>query len=357
MRKRNEENERIKRAYLGYLKQAKGQDETSLDKAAAAILMFEEATGFKSFKAFHIEQAGRFKVFLEKRKNKRTGKPLSLSTRDATLRLVKAFFHWLASQPGYKSRISYSDVEYFNNNSKNARAAHSQRPLPFPSIQQCAHAFQAMPEGSDEKLRDKAIFAFLMLTSARGSAVASLRLKHINLHDGYVFQDGREVDTKNSKTIDTWFFPVDPAYRRYFEDWVHYLSDVKFFGPEDALFPKARVGVLDGRFANLGLSRDPHGSSAKVRTVIKEAFAAVQMPPYTPHGYRKTLVGLGNEVCQTLEQMKAWSMNLGHENLATTAGSYLPVSRERQGEVLKGLGRKFTAYFVENLFLDRGKYR
>jgi hypothetical protein len=102
MRKVNEENERIKRKYIAYLKQAKGQDVKSLDKTLAAILKFEESSNFKPFKKFHIEQAGKFKTYLEKARNPRTGKPLRLSTTDATLRLVKAFFHWLAGQSGYK---------------------------------------------------------------------------------------------------------------------------------------------------------------------------------------------------------------------------------------------------------------
>ena len=38
MRKFNEQNERIKRQYLIFLKEAKGQDEASLDKVAAALL-------------------------------------------------------------------------------------------------------------------------------------------------------------------------------------------------------------------------------------------------------------------------------------------------------------------------------
>ena len=61
MRKYCEENERIKRRYLRYIKEAKRQDVKSVDKAAAAIFRFEESTGFKPFKKFHIEQAIVFK--------------------------------------------------------------------------------------------------------------------------------------------------------------------------------------------------------------------------------------------------------------------------------------------------------
>lgn len=114
MRKFNEENERIKRHYLQYLREAKRCDPTTVDKAADAILKFESSTGFKPFKKFQIEQVITFKRKLELAKNVRTGKPLSKATIDGVLRASKAFIHWLAGQSGYKSRIKYSDADYFN---------------------------------------------------------------------------------------------------------------------------------------------------------------------------------------------------------------------------------------------------
>ncbi len=334
MPKFNAENERIKRRYIEYLKQAKGQDEKTLDKVAAALRMFEDSTGVKPFKKFHIEQATRFKADLDKARNARTGNRLSISTVDAILRLVKAFIAWLAWQPGYRSRISPADAEYFNNSAKNSRVAHAKRPIPYPSMQQCLRAFEAMPEGNEYELKDKALFAFFMLTGARDGAVASLRLKHVSLDQKHVFQDPREVNTKNAKTIDTWFFPVDPGYLEVFTRWVLHLKEVRFFGPEDALFPKIEIAARDGVFHRAGLSREPYATASKLNKVVKGAFRAVQMPEYTPHAFRKTLALLGDEICTSMEQRKAWSMNLGHEHLATTINSYIPVSRERQAEIL-----------------------
>ncbi len=85
-----------------------------------------------------------------------------------------------------------------------------------------------------------------------------------------------------------------------------------------------------------GFSREPHATGVKFNEFIRGAFAAVQMPEYTPHSFRKTLAKHGDEICNSMEQHKARSMNLGHEHLATTVNSYIPVSRERQREVLAG---------------------
>ena len=62
MRKFNEENERIKRRYLQYLKRAKRKDASTVQKAAEGILRFEVSTNYADFKRFHIEQVNRFQV-------------------------------------------------------------------------------------------------------------------------------------------------------------------------------------------------------------------------------------------------------------------------------------------------------
>ena len=101
MTKRNAENERVKRRYLVYLKDAKGRDNASIDAAASAIERFEEYVKRRDFRSFHIEQARGFKAHLMAATNARTGKPLSASTVHATLAALKAFFVWLADQRGY----------------------------------------------------------------------------------------------------------------------------------------------------------------------------------------------------------------------------------------------------------------
>ena len=81
-RKFNEDNERIKRRYMQFLREAKRRDQTTVDKVADAILRFERGTAFKPFKRFHIEQAMTFKRQLDADRNTRTGKPLSKATID-----------------------------------------------------------------------------------------------------------------------------------------------------------------------------------------------------------------------------------------------------------------------------------
>jgi len=121
------QNERIKRAYFIYLAEAQGFSESTLDALAKALNRFETYTKFRDFKAFHIEQAQGFKANLAERMSLHTKEPLSKATLYATLNALKRFFIWLAGQPGYKSRISYSDAEYFNLSAKETRIAKARR--------------------------------------------------------------------------------------------------------------------------------------------------------------------------------------------------------------------------------------
>jgi hypothetical protein len=61
MAKSKTPNERIKRAYIDFLRQAMGRSEASLEAVAAALHRFESYTRFRDFHDFHIEQTKAFK--------------------------------------------------------------------------------------------------------------------------------------------------------------------------------------------------------------------------------------------------------------------------------------------------------
>ena len=73
--------------------------------------------------------------------------------------------------------------------------------------------------------------------------------------------------------------------------------------------------------------------------MFKEAFEAAGLAYFNPHSFRNTLARFGEKVCQTPEDFKAWSQNLGHEGVLTTFFSYGEVQPVRQAEIIKNLGR------------------
>jgi site-specific recombinase XerD len=245
MKTHNPQNERIKRAYFTYLAEAKGFSEPTLDGIAKAMNRFESYTKFRDFKAFHIEQAKGFKASLAAQMSTRTKDRLSKATLYATLSALKRFFVWLAGQPGYRSRISYADAEYFNLSAKETRVAKTHRDERVPTLEQIRHVISMMPAATEIERRDRALIAFTILTGARDGATASLKLKHIDVDQSRVDQDAREVNTKFSKSFATWFFPVGDDIRQVVVDWVTYLRQEKLWGLDDPLFPARRERFLN----------------------------------------------------------------------------------------------------------------
>ena len=107
-------------------------------------------------------------------------------------RTSKGFFHWLAGQPGYKSRLQYSDADYFNLSEKDVRVATARREQTGPTLDQVKHVIAMMPADSEIERRNRALIAFTLLTGARESAIASMKLKHVNLAAGCVEQDAHD---------------------------------------------------------------------------------------------------------------------------------------------------------------------
>jgi len=336
MTKYNEQNERIKREYYRYLKEARRQSEPSIDMKTAAINRFETYTGHKDFKSFHREQAIGFKTKLAEQLNQKTGERLSKSTVRSTLTALRAFFIWLADQPGFKSRISYSDADYFNPSERDIQIALSPRARPVPTIEQIRHTLNVMPVDTPLARRDRALMAFILLTGCRDTAAVTVKLKHIDLTQRVLYQDPREVETKFGKSINTTFFPVGGEALDYLTDWIGELKTVHLWGLDDPLFPATEMRRSEtGGFHPVGLRRAHWSNADPVRRIFKSAFERAGLPSFNPHSFRKTLTRLGLQLCRGAEQLKAWSQNLGHEQMLTTFTSYGQIDDHRQAEIIR----------------------
>ena len=339
MTKHNALNERIKRNYYNYLREARRQSPASVDAVAKALSRFDELNRFRDYRQFHREQAVAFKRKLAEQQSLRTGERLSKSTQHSTLQALRSFFLWLAGQPGFKSRISYGDADYFNLTEKEVRIAGIEREQLVPTMEQVHHVLATMPAGTDIERRNRALIALALLTGARDGAMASLRLKHVNLERGVLVQDAREVRTKSSKSMTTFFFPVGGEALTIVTEWIHYSRCTLLRGDDDPLFPATEIGIgPDRRFRPVGLSRKGWSNATPIRKIFAGACASAELPYFNPHSIRKTLAQLGGRVCKSPEDLKAWSQNLSHEKVLTTLTSYGTISQARQGEVMKRLG-------------------
>lgn len=246
---------------------------------------------------------------------------------------LKSFFEWLASQPGFRSKLTYSDAEYFRPSANDQRIAKAVREKPVASLEQIRLVISAMPASTDIEKRDRALIAFALLSGARDNAIASMSLKHVDLDKRTVFQDARDVRTKNRKTFTTWFYPVGQGIEAIVMEWIGFLKAERAFGPNDPLFPATKVTLGDNGFEAGGLARQHWKNTAAIRRIFKAAFEQAGLPYANPHSFRNTLITFGMRVCPTPEAFKAWTQNIGHESVLTTFTSYGKVASHRQAEI------------------------
>jgi integrase/recombinase XerD len=339
MRTYNPKNERAKKDYFRFLKEADRKSESTIDCVRKAISRYEAYTGLKDFATFNREQAVAFKKHLAKTKAERSGEPFAKATLHATVNSLKTFFKWLSCQPGYKSRIRVTDIEYLNLSNKEVRAARQPALKRFPTPEQIRKVVFSMPTATVIQRRDRALVAFTIVTGMRDNAIASLRLKHVDLDHDLVVQDPLEVRTKFSKKIVTYFFPVGAELKQVVIEWVRELRGNLIYGNDDPVFPRKRVTQDENLcFTVDGLEPGFWANAEPIRKIFRQAFAGAGLAYFNPHSFRDTLVQLGKKLCRTPEEFEAWSKNLGHEEMLTTFRSYGSIDPHRQGELIKSLG-------------------
>lgn len=334
-------NEYIKEEYYRYRVEVDGKSESAIDGICKSIRRFEEYNRFKDFATFNKEQAVGFKKHLLGLKAAREDTPLTKATMLSTVRHIQEFLKWLAMQDGYKSKIDPLDIGYLNLTARDVKIAHSRKLRPFPSLEQIRVVVQTMPTDTDIQKRDRALIAFAILSGARNSAIISIKLKHLDTHNGMVTQYPDEVKTKRSKTIITGFFPIGDDFKEVVLEWAEYLVKEKLFSPDDPLFPKTCVvpDVIKG-FQSDGLSKEHWSGTNPVCTIFEHAFERAGLPYFNPHSFRHTLGHVAKDYCKTPEDFKAWSQNLGHESVLTTWGSYGQIEPYRQCEIIKSLKKQ-----------------
>jgi integrase len=323
-------NEQVKRVYFHFLEHADGKSQASIKQVNIALGRFEDFTGHADFKTFDQKQAVAFKEDMRRRM-------LAPATILATVRQVMRFLHWLAStQPGYKSRIRRDAIDYMNLSEKAVRAACAPRDRDYPTLGMIEAALEAMPHQTSIEKRDRALVALSALTAIRVKALTTLKLKHFDRRRFLIVQQPDQVETKNSKRIDTYLIPVSASIEAIFLDWIDYLQNVELFGPGDPIFPQTRMGLDANRqFAAIGLERAHWKQTASARAVVQKAFEAASLPPFGPHSFRAMIVSEMYRRDLSIAAFRAGSQNLGHENVLTTLTSYGKLTLDEQGALIR----------------------
>lgn len=334
----NPKNERIKRAYFLYQGEARGKAQGTIDAIRASLDRFERYTGHKDFAGFNKEVAVAFKKHLAKLRGARSSDPMAGSTMVATTNALRDFFQWLSGQPGYRARLVGSDAAFLTLSENERRAFREPKLKNFPTLEQVNAAICAMPIATEVEKRNRAALVIAILSGARDSALASLRLKHVDLVRRLILQDPREVRTKRRKRIDTFLFPLSRELENVFDEWVRYLREVRLWGEDAPLLPRTRViRSEEGAFVADGVEPIAWENTQPLRKIFQAAFEAIGLPYFRPHSFRDTLSQFGERFAPSIEHYKAWSQNLGHEHITTTLTSYGNMDPWRQGELVRSM--------------------
>ncbi len=257
---------------------------------------------------------------------------LSASTIVHELGDLKAFVGWLASQTGYRS-LNPDLADYFSPPNRLFKLAQISGDTYGPTLDEIRAILTAMPSTTLAQRRDRAALAFASLTGVRDGALVTLRLKHVRLARREVFQDALKVNTKGSKTMTTFWFPVGEDMEAIVTDWVEERIAGGADGDEP-LFSKTPSAVR-----KRGAPPRPEflKSATEVRKLIKRWSAVAGVPDFRVHAIRSTIARMFDTWARTPKGYKALSQNLGHEHVRATLEHYGKLDTETQGAVIEDI--------------------
>ncbi len=326
MAKINLQNERIKRKYYDWLKEAEGLANSTIEKVERSINLWDEFNQFADYKTFKPETAKAYKKWLFERKNQATDKPISLTTCHHYLICLADFFKWLAGQQGYKSKIALDEVAYLQLDKKQTKVAQNPSRKRYPTLEIVQKLVSSIEVKTEVDRRDRALICFTLISAMRAEAVITLPIECLDIDNQRVYQDPeRGVKTKFSKDILTTLFIFDPDFWEIVKEWVQYLKQEKLFTDQDPLFPATKMeqGIADSySFTADRIDNKPWKGTGGMREIFKKRFKAAGLEYFTPHSFRHTATKTALDLCETPAEFKAVSQNLGHENMATTMFDY-----------------------------------
>ena len=334
----NIKNERIKRRFFRWLKEADGCCDSTIKNIENSMLLYEEFTKGNDFVTYGPDKAIEFKKWLSRRKFR--SKIISPTTYYTYLRYLRKFFLWLSWQSGYKSKIRPDTVSYLNISEKEERIATQNIPRNYPPLEYVIELANSIEANIEIDQRDRALISFTLLSGMRDKAIVTLPLGCFDEDNLIISQNPKQgVQTKFSKYIPSALLNLNDKLLKHITDWVKYLK-AKGFGSEDPLFPHSKTGQGENN-----LSFEPANEiepvfwqgTGRMREIFKKRAIEANLPYYPPHTYRHLAIDLALKHCKDGEQIKAVSQNFGHEHVMTTLSSYGNYKPQRLAKIIKDI--------------------
>lgn len=309
-------------------------DVKTVDAHLASIRDFEIFVDCKAFIEIRDRDAARYRNWLVKKGSqpKEEGGLSSSSIRHRVSHL-KLFFVWLRKQDGYR-RLSANILDQFDLPKSEQATILSRDAKEYPSLEEAILMVKSMPSTTLIARRDRAMVALAFLSAMRAGALVTLPLKNLDVEARTVIQDGSEMRAKNGKSFVIRWFPGLEIFAPFVIEWKAELEALDF-EEEDALFPPEND--LRKHRHSVKPIRPP-----KTNGPVNRAFAAASKgigKSFSPHSARHLIKSLGDSLCTSYLERKAWSLNLGHENEVITETHYGKIPVEKRMRILEQVGK------------------
>jgi len=316
--------------YQMHVTHARARHPKTVNAMLQHIWQFLELTGNIDFRNIDKEAIVRYKDKLQEQGA--SGKELAPKTIVSSFGHLKDFFEWLAKQPGYENVPAHLH-EYFTPQRRLVNSANAPKSKDYPSHEEILLVVGAMPANTFLQRRNRALIAFAYLSGARVSALITLQVKHVDVERRIVEQMAIDVHTKRSKNIRSAWFPVGDYIEGLVIDWI---AELKSLGakPEMPLFPRGARKTFGPKRETQWEFIKESGTAVKIFTAAA-LYADVER--FTPHRVRDTISSMIFRWATNLEEVKALSQSIGHDNLKTTLDSYGALSEKREHELISGL--------------------
>jgi len=346
MLKYNEKNVRIIRHFAEAMQSMGHLTDATINGALKALKAYQTFTRFNDFANISISEIQGFKQHIIQ-----AGK--SRSTLDHFLHDLKRFFSWLSEEKTY-THIDRRMLDAFTLSKKDKAIIKADKPIQCASFENTQKMIRAMPSNNIRDIRNRAMLSLTFMTGARNKALVTLKFKSFDPKENILHQDPRDgVLTKNLKYIRSVLYTaVGDDIAKMFLDYYDIVTHEYNFTAYDPLFPSLEQAHDDkAGFTTGGLSRNAIQSYTTVNKILKQAFMAVDMPYYSLHRFRNTLTNHLLSKPRTEEEIKAFSLNLGHEHIKTTRG-YIKIDDNKHKTLIENMSKEKSLDPLNNYSLE-----
>lgn len=306
-------------------------DDKTISAKLAAIRQFEVFCDGKAFTKLTKSDVVAFRERLKSNVDVSAKEQFSISTVRHRASHLKSFFEWLVEQKGYHG-LNKTLPHYFELPKKFDAVALPPNERPTPTQEEAAEMVGGMPFRSIKERRDRAMVSIAFLAALRADTITSLKIKHLEMSTKIVVQDAKGSRTKNGKSLRINFFPLHAIFAKTVCDWKNELL-VLGLDEADALFPDEKH-LVKRQFPSSTDSIPAMSSTHAVSAAFKTASKPL-LRHFSPHSAKHCIGSLSLKICKSPEALKAWSMNMGHENEEVTVRYYKQLPKERVFEIFE----------------------